>query len=172
MKRFALFALATMLALPACTTIHPERRTLTTWNWELLVDHNHKLDAPKDENDLSRPGTALIDWVTVQPVAAVMMPVSWSIDTFFLNPIDGWKSATLSTYNDREVRYDLPDSQESAVKQYQYAPMLPPPIVSDLLDAPRFLLRWLWNSTYFNAPPHDQQAWNDYWNENNEQSAR
>ena len=172
MKRFALAAIAALIVLPACTTIHPERRTLTDWNWDLVVDHNHSISSPDDEGDLTDTAWPLIDWVVVQPIQVAMLPVSWAGDTFILNPIDAWKSAELANHHDREVRYDVDDTSESSVKNYQYAPAVPPHIVSDVLDLPRFVLRWLWNSTYFNAEPHDQEAWNAYWNAHNEKTAQ
>ena len=172
MKRNALVALTALALLPACTAIHPERRTLTQWNWELVVDHNAKVPGPKDANDLGSTMTPIIDWVLVQPIQVAFLPVSWVGDTFILNPIDGWKKAELDTHRDREGRYSGLETSEAGLKNYQYAPLLPPPIVSDLLDAPRFLARWLWNSTYWGADPVDDEAWETYWQRHFEQSAR
>ena len=172
MKRYALVALTAMALLPACTAIHPERRTLTDWNWELVTDHNHKVEAPKDANSWTDTGYPIIDWVLVQPIQVLMLPLSWAGDTFILNPINAWKKAELDTHRDREGRYMDAPTSEAGLKNYQYAPMLPPPIVSDLLDAPRFLARWLWNSTYWGADPVDTESYDEYWNAHYEKTAR
>ena len=172
MKRYALVALTALAMLPACTAIHPQRRTLTDWNWELVVDHNHEVPSPDNEGDLTRTATPIIDWVLVQPFQVALLPISWAADTFILNPINGWKKAELDNHMDREGRYAGLETSEQGLKNYQYGPWLPPPIISDLLDAPRFLARWLWNSTYWNADPVNDEAWEDYWQRHYEVSAR
>jgi len=171
MKKFALVALTAMAMLPACTAIHPERRTLTDWNWEMVVDHNHKVDAPKDSNSWTDSAYPVFDWVLVQPIQVALLPVSWVGDTFILNPIDAWKKAALDNHNDREGRYLGLSTSESGVKNYQYAPMIPPPFVSDALDYPRFLARFLWNATYWAADPVDQSAYESYWQRHHEMSS-
>lgn len=172
MKWSVLAAVLAMFMLSACTTIHPDRRTVLDWNIDLVLDENDEVHSPEDLNDLDAPAQSIIDWVLVQPIQIAMLPVSWAIDTFILNPIDAWKTATLSIHEDREVRYDVDDSDEAAVKNYQYVPAGPPWIISDLLDAPRFVARWLWASVYWNAEPHDSDAYDDYWDAHIEDTAR
>lgn len=172
MKKSALVALTALALLPACTAIHPERRTLTEWNWELVVDHNHKVEGSDDANGWSDPAYAIFDWVLVQPIQVALLPVSWAGDTFILNPIDAWKKAELDNHNDREGRYLGLSTAEEGVKNYQYAPLLPPPIVSDALDAPRFVARFLWNATYWGADPVNQKEYEEYWQHHNEMSSK
>ena len=169
MKRYALIALTALAMLPACTAINPERRTLTQWNWELVTDWNQKVEGPKDSNDWDTPADSVIDWVFVQPIQVLMLPISWAGDTFVLNPIEGWRIAEYETHMKREARYADADNAEAAVKNYQYLPLLPPPIISDLLDMPAFLMRWIWHSTYW-SDPVDAEKFEEYWQKHYEQS--
>lgn len=172
MKRYALVALTALAMLPACTAIHPERRTLTNWNWQLVTDHNEKVDAPKNANGWTDTAYPIFDWVLVQPIQICMLPISWAGDTFILNPINAWKKAELQNHNDREGRYVGLGTSEDGVKNYQYAPLVPPPIVSDALDVPRFLARFLWNATYWGADPVNDEQYEEYWQHHHETSSR
>lgn len=169
MKRLAL--VAALAILPACTTLHDDRRTLTDWNLELIRDTAHPgPTAPCDREDWDRVGNPLINWILVEPFAAVMLPVSWVVDTVVLNPIDGWQKAEIQTYNRRFGRDDERGTAESAIKNHQLAPMLPPPIIASAMAMPEFLGHWLWNSIY-PTDPVNKDSWNAYWNEHHEQSS-
>ncbi len=171
MKRLTLVAIAALIALPACTTIHPDRRTLTEWNWELLTDGNQKVEAPKDVDSWSDTAYPVFDWLVVQPIALVMLPVSWAIDTVIVNPVNAFKKTQLDTHMDREGRYADLGTAEAAAKNYKPTPITPPWIVSDLLDLPRFAARWVWNSTYW-SDPVDVDGYEEYWQTHYEVTAR
>jgi hypothetical protein len=170
MKRLAL--LATLAVLPACTTIHEDRRVLTNWNWDLITDTARS--TPKgacDASDLDGIVNPLINWVLVEPIACVMLPGSWLIDTLILNPIDGWKKAELQVYERRFGTDDQRGVSESALRNAQVAPALTPWFVGDILALPEFLGHWIWNSTYW-TDPVNKESWNKFWNEHNEKSTQ
>jgi hypothetical protein len=170
MKWLAL--VAALAVLPACTTLHKDRRTLTHWNWELVKDGFGRRQNPDDLAEAAdNVGNRVLGWVTIEPIAIVMMPVSWLGDTLIANPIDGFKKAEIQTYQRRFGKDDERGVVESAEKSYQYAPLLPPAPVSSLLAVPEFLGHWVWNSTY-PTDPVNTQSWNDYWNEHHEQTAK
>ena len=99
MKRLAL--LAALAALPACTAFHPDRRTMTNWNWDLVrTTTQTKPKAPCDNTDWDGFGNPVINWVAAIP-EVVLLPVSVAVDTLILNPIDGFKKAELQVYNRR-----------------------------------------------------------------------
>lgn len=186
MKPSALIVLAVLGAtLPACTTLHPDRRQMTEWNWSLVrqkpdpcgtmpkPDPYLEMDAKgptKCGGNLDAGGNTLIDWVLVKPVAIVMLPVSWLTDTLLLNPINGYKKAELQNYERRfceaEMHPEWSDAR-AAHNAYGVVPVLTPWIVSDALAAPEFAARWLWNSTAPTSPVNDAN-YEAYWREHNE----
>lgn len=170
MKRLAL--VAALAILPACTTFHEDRRTLTNWNLELIRGNaREKPKAACDRNDWDGTANPLITWVLVEPLAVAMLPVSWLGDTLVLNPINGWQKAELQTYNRRFGDDANRGVGEAADKNYQLAPGVVPAPVSDALALPEFAGHWLWNSVYWTAPVN-KDSWNKYWNEHHEQSSQ
>lgn len=166
MKRLAL--VAALAVLPACTTIHEDRRTLTMWNLEFIKD---TAVAPREGNSgsgLDKIANPVINWVFVEPIACLMLPISWLGDTLIVNPINGFEKAEVQTYNRRFSTDDERGVSESALQNAQWAPGLTPPIVGNLLYLPEFCMHWLWNSTYWTAPV-DKDSWNQYWNDHHEQ---
>src|SRR5436853_118022 len=135
MKRLAL--VAALAFLPACTTFHEDRRTLTDWNLDLIRQTGRvKPKAPCDPRDWDGFGNPLINWVLVEPVACVMLPISWLGDTLIVNPINGWQKAELQVYNRRFGADDTRGVSEAGVRNEQLAPGVAPWIVGDLLAAP------------------------------------
>lgn len=170
MKRLAL--VAALAFLPACTTFHEDRRTLTNWNLELIRDAaSAKPKTPCDKDDWDGLGNPVINWLLVEPVAIAMLPVSWLGDTLIVNPINGWEKAELQVYNRRFGHDDEMGASESALRNAQLAPGVTPWIVGDALAVPEFLGHWLWNSTYW-TDPVNKESWNQYWNEHHEQSSQ
>jgi len=171
MKRLALVAaLAGLAVLPACTTFHKDRRSLTQWNLELIKD-TAKPSPAKSPESWHADGVAhpVINYVFVEPIAAVMLPVSWLGDTLIVNPVNGFKKAQLQHHERRFGCDDQRGVVESQVKDYgTVVPWVPPWPVSDVLAAPEFLARWAWNSTY-PTDPVNQDSYNAYWDEHNEQ---
>jgi len=172
MKRLAL--LAALAVLPACTTIHEDRRTLTRWNWELITDTARGAGTPStgcgvgDADGVANP---LINWILVEPFACIMLPGSWLVDTLIINPIDGWKKAELQVYNRRFGTDDFRGGRESALQSWQVAPAVTPWIVGNIIALPEFFGHWIWNSTYWTDPVNND-SWNKYWSEHNEQSTQ
>ena len=170
MKRLAL--VAALAILPACTTIHEDRRVLTEWNLDLIRDTAH--ERPKqacDAHDWDGISNPIIKWVLVEPFAVVMLPISWLGDTLILNPINGFEKAELQSYNRRFGDDQDRGAAESANKNFQLAPGLPPPPIAQLLAIPEFLGHWIWNSTYW-TDPVNKESWNRYWNEHHEESTQ
>lgn len=163
MKRLAF--VAALAVLPACTTIHEDRRALTNWNLDFIVD---TAKAPTDGDGLDKVANPVINWVFVEPIACVLLPISWLGDTLIVNPINGFEKAEIQTYNRRFGKDDEMGVSESALRNAQYAPGLTPPIVGNILYLPEFAMHWLWNSTYW-TDPVDVDSWNQYWNEHHEQ---
>ncbi len=166
MKRLAL--VAALAVLPACTTIHEDRRQLTRWNWDFIVD---TAKPPEGSSGLDKVANPVINWVFVEPVAIVLLPISWLGDTLIVNPINGFEKAEIQTYNRRFGKDDEMGVSESGLRNVQYAPGLTPPIVSNVLYLPEFAMHWLWNSTYW-TDPVNKDAWNQYWNDHHEQSSQ
>jgi hypothetical protein len=170
MKRLAL--LATLAVLPACTTIHEDRRTLTSWNWDLITETARGgPNASGGINGLDGVVNPLINWVLVEPFACLMLPGSWLLDTLVVNPIDGYKKAELQVYNRRFGTDDFRGGVESGIRNAQVAPGITPWIVGDIIALPEFLGHWIWNSTYW-TDPVNTESWNMFWNEHNEQSTQ
>ncbi len=171
MKRLAL--LAALAVLPACTTIHEDRRALTSWSWDYVVETARGTPkSPCDAGDLDGVVNPVINWVLVEPFAVlIMLPCSWVVDTVIVNPIDGWKKAELQVYNRRFGADDQRGSTESGVRNLQYAPAVLPWFVGDIIALPEFLGHWIWNSTYW-TDPVNTESWNKYWSEHNEQSTQ
>jgi hypothetical protein len=170
MKRLAL--VAALAILPACTTVHEDRRTVTTWNLELIKDTGReKPKAACDKDDWDGVANPLINWVLVEPFAVAMLPVSWAADTFVVNPINGWQKAEIQTYNRRFAHDDEMGTSESGVKNFQLAPAIPPAPVASAIAIPEFLGHWIWNSVYW-TDPVNKDSWNKYWNEHHEQSSQ
>jgi hypothetical protein len=170
MKRLAL--LAALAVLPACTTIHEDRRTLTEWNLNWIRETaGVKPKAPCDNRDWDGTANPVINWVLVEPIACVMLPISWLGDTLIVNPINGWEKAELQVYNRRFGGDDSRGVSESGDRNAQLAPGVAPWIVGDALAVPEFLGHWLWNSTY-PTDPVNKESWNKYWNEHNERSTQ
>jgi hypothetical protein len=170
MKRLAL--VAALAVLPACTTVHPDRRTLTEWNLDLLRNTTRvRPSAPCDRADWDAAGNPLINWILVAPIEAVMLPGSWLVDTLVVNPINGWEKAELQSYNRRFGRDDELGVSESGLQNAQLAPGVAPWIVGDVLAAPEFLGHWLWNSIYW-TDPVNKESWNQYWNDHHERSTQ
>ena len=159
MKRLAL--LAALVILPACTSFHPDRRTMCEWNWKLLKDTTSaQPTAPCDAQDVDRLGNPMINWVIAIP-EFFFLPVSWGVDTFILNPIDGFKKAELQTYNRHYGADDQRGTSESQTREIIDAPMWPF----------EFTAHWLWNSVYW-TDPVNKDSWNKYWNDHNEHSTQ
>ena len=157
---------------PACTTIHEDRRVLTNWNLELIKDvAGSKPQTGCDSTDWDGFGNPIINWVLVEPICCAMLPVSWVVDTVVVNPINGFQKAELQTYNRRFGHDDEMGTSESGIKNFQFAPGVPPEPVPCLIGMPEFLGRWLWNSTFWTAPVN-KDSWNAYWNEHHEQSSQ
>ncbi len=169
MKRLAL--VAALAALPACTTFHEDRRVLTEWNLDLIRDTAHpRPKKPCDARDFDGAANPIINYVFVEPIACLMLPVSWLGDTLIVNPINGFEKAELQTYNRRFSHDDEMGVSESGERNAQWVPGMTPWVVGDLLAAPEFLAHWIWNSTYPTAPV-DKESWNMYWNEHHERTA-
>ena len=166
MKRLAL--VAALAVLPACTTIHEDRRALTRWNWEFIKDTAVAHREGGGSSGLDKIANPVINWVFVEPVAIVLLPISWLGDTLIVNPIEGFAKAEVQTYNRRFGHDDEIGVSESGVQNAQYAPGITPPIVGNILYLPEFAMHWLWNSTYWTAPV-DKDSWNQYWNDHHEQ---
>ncbi len=170
MKRLAL--LAALAVLPACTTFHEDRRTLTDWNLNWIRETaGVKPKAPCDARDWDGAANPVINWVLVEPIACVMLPISWLGDTLIVNPINGWEKAELQVYNRRFGGDDSRGVSESGDRNAQWAPGVTPWIVGDVLAVPEFLGHWIWNSTY-PTDPVNKESWNKYWNEHNEKSTQ
>jgi hypothetical protein len=170
MKKLAL--VAALAVLPACTVFHPERRQLLSYNWDALSRTvSGKPESPKDKNDWDRTATPVINWVFVAPFQALMLPFSFLGDALVVNPINGFEKAEIQTYNRRFSNDDIFGSTHSGVANYQLAPLLLPPLLTDLIAVPEFLARWIWNSTYW-TDPVDQDSWNRYWNDHHESSTQ
>jgi hypothetical protein len=168
----ALAALAAVTLLSACTTLHEDRRTLTEWNWKVVTDHAQPITAPEGMKDWDGTIHPIIDWITVEPVAFALLPVSWLGDTLILNPIDGWKKAELAQHKSFESRYSEGSTAQTANQNFQtLPPAMPPWIVADALTWPHFALNWVWNSTY-PTDPHCETSWNKYWQQHNEVSSQ
>ena len=166
MKRLAL--LAALVILPACTAFHPERRTVTEWNWKLMRDTTGGKDwlggpnakAPCDLQDVDGVGNPIINWIIAIPELA-LLPVSVAVDTVILNPIDGFKKAELQTYNRHYGADDTRGTAESQTREIIDAPMWPF----------EFVAHWAWNSIYW-TDPVNKDDWNKYWNDHNERSTQ
>ena len=170
MKRLAL--VAALALLPACTTVHQDRRALTNWNLELIRDVGRTTPRQAcDANDWDGFGNPLINWILVEPIALAMLPVSWAIDTAIVNPINGFEKAELQSYNRRFGADAEMGTSESGLQNAQIAPAAAPWVVGDVLAAPEFVGHWLWNSLYWTAPVN-KDSWNQYWNEHHEQSSQ
>ena len=170
MKRLAL--VAALALLPACTTFHEDRRTLTNWNLDLIRDTARaKPKQACDANDWDGFGNPLINWVLVEPFAVAMLPISWVIDTAIVNPINGFEKAELQVYNRRFGTDDQMGASETSLRSAQVLPGLMPPIVGDLIAVPEFAGHWLWNSLYW-TDPVNKDSWNRYWNDHHEQSSQ
>ncbi len=168
MKRIALVAaLGALVGLSACTTVHPDRRTLLDWNLELVKQHAKKWQNPKGEGGWDGTFDVVAGWVLVEPVAVAMVPITWAGDTFVLNVIDGYKKAEMDNHAMRFGGDDNRTNAHSAVHAYGPLPTVTPWWVSDLLSTPRFAAEWLWNSTY-PTRPHCPCRYNAYWNKHNE----
>jgi len=163
MKRLAL--LAALVILPACTTFHPDRRTATEWNWTLVKDTvKSKPKAPCDAQDADGLVNPVINWVIAIP-EVLMLPGSWAVDTFILNPIDGFKKAQLQTYNRRYGDEDERGGAEAGLRNgwTTYPSMAE--------EVPEVALHWIWNSIYWTDPVNKDQ-WNQFWNDHNERSTQ
>ena len=173
MKRLAVVvALAGLWVLPGCTTIHPERRTLTNWNLELIKEAASPGPQPVDSiYDFDGVANPIANWLLVEPLAVVMFPASWVTGTLILNPINGWQKAELQVHERRFGRDDERGAAESALKSgYAMAPWAPPAPVGDALAFPEFVGHWLWNSIYPTGPV-SKAGYNLYWDEHNEDTA-
>jgi hypothetical protein len=172
MKRTVLVAtLFALTALPACTAFHPERRTVTNWNLHLMRHNSFQTCAPGDCEDWdTKTAPDAIDWITVQPIALAMLPLSIACDTFIVNPIDGWKRAE---YEAHAEHYEwAPDASNAEAATYAYGkgPMPGGWAASQALAMPQFIGRWIWNSTAYCAAPHNAEKWQEYWETHNEES--
>ena len=165
MKRFVrMAALAALAALPACTVFHSDRRTMTEWNFDLIEEH-----AGLSDDDTSGTATSVIDFLTVEPVALAMLPVSILADTLILNPIDAWKCAEMSTHYDRDERHPEHSNEQAAHYDYQVLPPYAPPAqAAGVLAWPRLLGRWLWYSAAPVSVPCSDDQWHEYWNSHKE----
>lgn len=182
MKRIVLaVALAASAALPACTTAHPERRTMTDWSLALVrqpVDPCGSMpghETAKEGCGGNAEGGArrFIDSAFVKPVAFATLPVAWAMDTALLNPIDGWKKAQLQCHERRLCKNEAAgDSISNAHADFNAGGVVPTatPFLGTVLYAPEFAARWIWNSVY-PTDPVNQDAYNSYWNDHNEKSA-
>ena len=169
MKRLAL--VAALAVLPACTTIHEDRRALTSWSWEFIKDTAVAHREGGGSSGLDKVANPVINWVFVEPVAIVLLPISWLGDTLIVNPINGFEKAEIQSYNRRFGLDDERGTSESSLQNAQWVPGITPPIVGNILYLPEFLMHWLWNSTYWTAPV-DKDSWNQYWNDHHEQSSQ
>ena len=171
-KTVMVAALAASMALPSCTVFHPQRRKVTDWNIELFKEHAISVcRAPEGCDEWNPFARTIIDWLTVQPFAIAMMPISVLTDTLILNPIDAWKCAEMSTHHDRHGRHpEHSDEQAAHYDMQSLPPYVPPNPTSDVLALPRFIGRWLWGSTSSCVDPCSEEKWAEYWNEHKEQT--
>jgi len=187
MKKLAVVALAAAVAgLPACTTMHKDRRTMTDWNMGLLRE---KVDpcgtsAAHGKNkaqsgdckaganfNAEGTGPKLIEYVTVKPIALAMLPVSWLTDTVILNPINAFKRAELETHDRKYCAPEHhPEWSDAQADEHAYGvvPPVTPWPVGYVLTAPEFAGRWVWNSLFPTAPVNDAK-YEAYWHEHNEE---
>ena len=165
MKRLAL--VAALAGLAACTTLHPDRRTLTRWNMDLIRE-NVRSDSGKG---VDRAASTVMGWIFVEPIAIVLLPVSWLGDTLVVNPIDGWKKAEMQTYERRFGKDYKKSNAQAALDGYALAPWFPPYPIGDILAIPEFAGHWIWNSVYPTAPTCPVE-WSEYWNDHHEEINR
>ena len=184
MNKIALAALlAAFAGLPACTTFNPQRRTMTDWSLSMVKEPANPCgtmspySGPKADKCGTQPdraGRTFIDAVFVKPIAFVMLPISWATDTLILNPIDGYKKAELDSH---ERRFCMAEAHENwsdahaAHHAYGVVPVATPWVVSDLLAAPEFAARWVWNSVT-PVDPVNKDSYDEYWREHNEQTGK
>lgn len=184
MKKLALVAaVAACAALPACTTFHSQRRTLTDWSLSQIREKRDPCGSmsadtqaaagkiPCNAGNADGAARSFIDAAFVKPVAFALLPVSWLGDTLILNPINAYKKAELDSH---ERRYCAPEAAgdnwsdaHAAHHAYGAVPVLTPWVVSDALAAPEFAARWIWSSVY-PTDPVNQAAYEQYWREHNE----
>ncbi len=188
MKKIALVAAVLGLcALPACTTANPQRRTLTDWSLGNLrepADPCGSMPSTKVSSKASKDNcgggnpdkaaSGFIDAVFVKPVAFAMLPVAWVGDTLILNPINGWKKAEIQSYERRfceaEKHQNWSDAH-AAAEAGAGIPIAVPWIVTDLLAAPEFAARFVWNSVSA-TDPVCQDCYNAYWAKHNEKQPK
>ncbi len=170
MRPVSMAVLGMVMALSSCTVFNPERRTLTDWNLDMVEEHAVSVcRAPEGCSEWNSLSSTVIDWVTVEPLAIAMLPVSILGDTLILNPIDAWKCAEMTTHHNRHERHAEHSNEQAAQYAYQPLPPIGPPgPVASLLTVPEFLGRWLWGSTSSCAEPCSGDSWNEYWNEHKE----
>ncbi|MCG3134490.1 MAG: hypothetical protein HMLKMBBP_01797 [Planctomycetes bacterium] len=181
MKRIVLaVALAASAALPACTTMNPERRTMTDWSIALIrrapdpCGNMPGHDAKREGcGNMEGGASRFVDAVFVKPIAFATLPVTWALDTALLNPIDGWKKAQLQCHERLTcVNEQQGDAMSNAHADFNAGGVIPvaTPWLGTVLYAPEFAARWVWNSVY-PTDPVNQDDYNAYWQQHNEKSA-
>jgi hypothetical protein len=125
-------------SLPGCilTPLHPERRQVTRWDWELVRMDDGIKDVP------------------VMVFGAVLLPVAWVVDSFIVNPIDSYKGAMLDTH---DIAWDDVDEGKSQAYVKSHGRTF-----GALILGP-FDFMWRANSPVM-AGPHNPDAWKFYWN--------
>ena len=169
-KAILVAAVAASMALPSCTVFHPERRQMTDWNVEIIKEHAVAIcRAPENCDDWNPLARTVVDWLTVQPLAIAMMPVSIAVDALILNPIQSWRCAEMDTHFDRHDKHPEHSNEQAAHYDFQAVPpYVPPNPSSDILTLPRFLGRFLWSATSCCSAPCSEEDWAEYWNEHKE----
>src|SRR5210317_1486545 len=83
-------------SLPGCilTPLHPERRQVTRWDWELV-----NVEGVED--------------VPVTIFGVVALPVAWVVDSVIVNGIDSYKGSVLDTHG-----YNWEDEDEGVSQSY------------------------------------------------------
>ncbi len=174
MKRTVLaVAVLASMVLPSCTVFHPQRRQMTDWNFDIIKEHAVAIcRAPENCEEWNPLAETVVDWVTVQPLAIAMLPLSILCDTLILNPIDAWKCAEMKVHHKRHDRHAEHSNAQAAHYDFQAKPPFVPPNApsSDLLALPRFLGHWLWGATSCCSEPCPEGDWNEYWNEHKEET--
>lgn len=183
MNKLAFVAVAAAAAcLPACTTVHKNRRTMTEWSMSGLKESADPCGSMPKESGAAYKGTkcqdadptiagrSAVDALTVKPIQFAMLPISWALDTVLLNPINAWKKAELETYERKYCKTsDDPNCTDAHAAHHAYGvvPTATPWPISYVLTAPEFAARWVWHSVT-PSDPVNEKAYDAYWREHNE----
>jgi hypothetical protein len=141
MRKALSFLMAAVLgaaSLPGCllTPLHPERRQVTRWDWELVRMDDGIKDVP------------------VAVFGVVLLPVAWVVDAVIVNPIDAHKGAVLDVHG---VAWDDMNEGESPAYVKSHGRSFGSLLLQPLDFA------WRANSPVM-AGPHCPEQWKAYWN--------